>query len=277
MENLINKILVFIGDASPWAFLLLGVFVLGQVYLLRRQKRWYQTVLDRRVSVVAPIRTPDLKHHVVQGTAWLTESARGANTAALSYAAFEFRLAIERLAVHYWAELLGRKLEENDLRDIKSFKRIERRIRGLGGHQMKINGHFEFMRVVLGLLKINVRLLTPNLGQLSKHWGKCSELCHIGWSLACGDSKFRTDAFITLEKIQGSLANQAGSLVTWPIIHDAAFADLRNRFVSGLADPGDVRAYLEKTGAWASVEYKDGRAPEFAGEAIPPREPEESA
>ena len=228
------------------------------------------------MSEVALARTPDLKHHVIQGTAWLRESAGGANTAALSYAAFELRLAIERLAVHYWAELLGRKLEEHDLRDIESFKLIERRIYELGGHQKEINGHFEFMRVVLGLLKINGSLVTPNLRQLSKHWDECSELCHIGWSLACGNSQLRTDAFATLKEIQDSLTNQVTGLVTWPTVHDGAFADLRNRFVSGLANCDDVRAYLERIGVWARVEYKDGRASQFVGEPIPPSEPREA-
>ena len=72
---------------------------------------------------------PGLAHHVRQGVAWLSASGEGENTAALSYAAFELRFAVERLAVHYWATLLDRKPEEQDLREIESFKRIERRRR----------------------------------------------------------------------------------------------------------------------------------------------------
>lgn len=68
----------------------------------------------------------DLLHHIQQGSFWLNESAQGDNTAALSYAALEFRFAIERLAVHYWANLLGRKPESDDFKDIESFKRAER-------------------------------------------------------------------------------------------------------------------------------------------------------
>jgi hypothetical protein len=74
-------------------------------------------------------------------------SGQGANPVALSYAAFEFRLAIERLGIHYWGELLSRPLEEKDIRS--SFKKIEKRIYALAGHQKEIDGHFEFMRVVL--------------------------------------------------------------------------------------------------------------------------------
>jgi hypothetical protein len=76
---------------------------------------------------------PDLAHHVRQAVAWLAASAEGENTAALSYAAFELRFAVERLGIHYWAALLDRKVEEQDLLDIESFKRVERRIYELGG------------------------------------------------------------------------------------------------------------------------------------------------
>jgi len=67
---------------------------------------------------------PKLAHHVRQGVAWLSANGAGDNTAALSYAASELRTAVERLAVHFWATLLDRKPEEQDLREIESFKRV---------------------------------------------------------------------------------------------------------------------------------------------------------
>ena len=68
---------------------------------------------------------PELAHNVRQGVAWVSASGEGENTAALSYAAFKLRFAVERLAVHYWATLLDHKTEEQDLREIESFKRVE--------------------------------------------------------------------------------------------------------------------------------------------------------
>jgi hypothetical protein len=65
---------------------------------------------------LASLRTPDLRHHVAQGSAWLAQSEEGTSTVALSYAAFEFRLAIERLGILYWAQLLDRPLEEQEIR-----------------------------------------------------------------------------------------------------------------------------------------------------------------
>ncbi|HXL79269.1 MAG TPA: hypothetical protein VN951_00210 [Pyrinomonadaceae bacterium] len=219
----------------------------------------------------ALIRTADLKHHVTQASAWLAQSSGGANSVALSYAAFEFRLAIERLGIYYWAELLSRPLQEKDIGDLTSFKRIENRIYELGGHQKEIDGHFEFIRVLLALLKIDRKIPTPKLGQLSKYWHKCSEFCHIGWSLASGDSQLVAKSYADLKAIEALLIEQVSDLTGWPRIADSSFVDLKVRFINGLANAGDVQRYLEERGAWTRVRYNDGRPSEFVGEPIPPK------
>lgn len=211
----------------------------------------------------------DLAHHVRQGIVWLSASADGENTAALSYAAFELRFAIERLAVHYWRALLNRKLEEHDLRDIGSFKRIEHRIYELAGHQKEIDGHFEFMRIVLRAIKIDAALHTPKIGALARHWHECSELCHIGWPLACSDPEVRRVALTNLTQISELLSAQVSSL-GWPVLQDATFADLRNRFIAGEVSSEDVLAHFQRTGLWARAEFPDGRPAQFVGEAVAP-------
>ena len=70
-------------------------------------------------------RRPELAHHVRQGVAWMSATGEGENTAALSYAAFELRFAVEGRAARYWATLLDRKPEKQDLREIESYKRVE--------------------------------------------------------------------------------------------------------------------------------------------------------
>ena len=174
---------------------------------------------------------PDLAHHVSQALVWLSACAEGENTAALSYAAFELRFAIERIAVHYWATLLDRKPEEHDLRDIHSLKRVEHRIYELAGHQGEIDGHFEFMRVVLDAMKIDMPLHTPKIGKLSKYWHKCSEFCHIAWPLSCAVPEARKIAFTTLTEISEALGVHVNSL-GWPVLKDVAFTDLRNKFLA---------------------------------------------
>jgi hypothetical protein len=211
----------------------------------------------------------DLSHHIAQGIAWLARSAEGEETAALSYAALEFRFGIERLAVHYWASLLNRKPEADDLRDISSFKRIEKRIYELAGHQKEIDGHFEFMRIVLGALSIDASLLTPPIGRLSSYWHDCSKLCHVGWPLACSAPEVRKVAFASLTAIAEALSAQAASM-GWPVLQDAAFVELRNRFVGGDASREDILAYIQHTGLWARAEYPDGKAPHFVGKPVAP-------
>jgi hypothetical protein len=228
------------------------------------------------MPTVALIRSHDLPHHVAQGVMWIENSGGGANTVALSYAAFEFRLAIERLALQLWAELSTGIGEEIDFSDIRSFKRIEKRIYELGGHQKEINRHFEFMADLLTLLKIPATLVTPDIGKLSRYWHDCSELCHVGWSLACGDPKVVLSAVEALVEIRDFLLAQMRGWVTWPMARDEEFRKLRDSFVSGQANADHLRAYLEKVGVWARVEFKDGRPPQFVGEAIPPSKTPES-
>jgi hypothetical protein len=205
--------------------------------------------------------------------AWLAASAAGENTAALSYAALELRFAIERLGVHYWRVLLERKLEEQDLRDISSFKRVEQRIYELTGHQKEINGHFDFMRIVLGSMKIDMPFHTPQIGELSKYWHLCSELCHIAWPLSCSVPEARSTAFTNLTVISQSLFTHINSL-GWPILQDVAFAELRNRFIAGKASSDDVFAYVRKTGLWAKAEFLDGKPAQFVGDPVAPSMPE---
>lgn len=212
---------------------------------------------------------PGLEHHVRQGIAWLEVSNEGESTAALSYAAFELRFAVERLAVHYWASLLNRKPEENDLRDIESFKRVERRIYELAGHQKEIDGHFEFMRIVLSALKIDMPFHTPRISDLSKYWHECSELCHIAWPLSCTVPEHRKTVFTNLSEISQTLSVQIGS-IGWPVLNDAAFTELRNKFIAGKVLPSDVVAHIQRTGIWARATFPDGRPSQFVGEPVPP-------
>jgi hypothetical protein len=212
---------------------------------------------------------PALEHHVRQGVAWLSSSAEGENTASLSYAAFELRFAVERLAIQYWAALLGRSPEEQDLRDIESFKRVERRIYELAGHQRTIDLHFAFMRVIFDAMKIDMPFQTPKIGELSKFWHCCSELCHIAWPLSSSVPEIRKTAFTALTEIAKTLAGHVQSLGR-PVLKDATFTELRNRFVAGEATPDDVLAYVKRSGVWARAEFTDGTAPQFVGEPVPP-------
>ena len=127
------------------------------------------------------------------------------------------------------------------------------------------------MRVVLGAMKIDVPLHTPKIGTLKRYWHECSELCHIAWPLSSSVLELRKASFSALTKIADSLSAHVQSL-GWPVLKDAAFADLRNRFIAGQATSEDVLAHVQRTGLWARAEFPDGRESQFVGEAVPPVE-----
>lgn len=207
------------------------------------------------------------RRHVAMGQRWLIESQHGQNTAALAYAALEFRFAIEALAVRYQMVLEGG--ERSGLKELSSFKSVEKRIYALAGHQLQINKQFEFMRVVLEALKIPRRLITPKIGKLSKQWHACSERCHIGWVPTSEDPKVREETFQALSVIARELEENVDSL-GWPDVADPDFRSIRERFMAGRATTDDVVAHIKRTGAWARETFNDGRPARFVGTPIEP-------
>ena len=219
---------------------------------------------------VVSVRETDLGHHLEQAKAWLSLSDNGKNTSYLSYAAFELRLATERLVLQYWADLHPNGIQENDIRDMRSFKGIEARIYELGGNQKEINALFAFYAILMKLLQVPSQIVAPDIGQLKRHWHDCSELCHIAWSIASSDPDIQVEQYSLMSQIEAELQQYRNSIVGWPHISDTAFSELKDRFVSGLADEKDVRAFLEKSGAWAKITPSGGGSSSFVGKAIPP-------
>ncbi len=214
----------------------------------------------------------DIYHHITQGSTWLQKSAHGMNTAILAYAAFELRLAIERLAIHYWVQLLGRKLEEKDLSVMESFKRVENQIYELAGHQKEINKTVDFMNVVMETLEIPIDLQPPNIGLLSNSWRTCSQFCHISWTLHSTNApEIQQNSFKQLQNIRDSLQFQAESITRWPRIRDPDFDNLRKRYIAGEAGSNDIREFLCTRGSWARYEPTNGDKKKFTGRAIPPK------
>lgn len=209
-----------------------------------------------------------LDHHVQQGAAWLLASELGTKTAALSYAALEFRFAIERLAIHYWRQLLDRTLTDDELEALGSFKAVERRIYDLAGHQLEINRHFDFMQIVLSAMSIPTPLHTPNIGLLSRHWHICSDLCHVGWPLASKIEELRTEMYTRMSEVSETLKKYVESL-GWPIIKDDSFNAIRAEYVAGRIDSAAVLAHLHNIGVWAAYKPPGESNLQFVGTPIP--------
>lgn len=233
----------------------------------------------RRRGIVVPLslkRQPELNYHFEEGISWLKVSNGGKNTTALSYAAFEFRLSIERVVLQYWSALAPGGAEEITFQSIKSYKSIEKQIFQIAGHQKEINATFEFFRLVNEALKIPWKMPTPDIGRFSSCWHSCSELCHIAWSLASGNQEAVSKAYGTLLKIQYFLKEHVEAGGAWAIVKDLSFGDLQNDFIAGRASDDDVLNYLKKVGVYA-VEERQGKARQFIGEAIPPTSNDSSA
>jgi hypothetical protein len=221
----------------------------------------------------APIlmqRSVELKHHFNQACSWMMLSESGKKTAAMGYAAFEFRLCIERIAYQYWRELLGNSLTEKDLADLKSFKSMENRIYGLAGHQQAIDRHFDFGRELLRVLCVDQRISTPKFGVLSRHWHTCSELCHLSWTLVSADASVASDVFGELRAVEDCLGELLASPASWPQFSDPEFLALRDRYIKGAASSRDIDAYAKSKGVYAVYRPNDGSAPKFVGVPVPP-------
>lgn len=218
---------------------------------------------------IANLYQPDLKQRIQQGIAWLERSSMGAKTTALSYAALELRYAIEQLALGHWYELIGRKITPENEGDVDSYKGLEARIRKIAGHQLAIDRHFEFTRIMMGELKIPMPLHTPQLGKLKTHWHTCSKICHLGWPLSSNRPGVATTTYRELCDVAETLKQHHDSL-GWPVISDPAFVELRRRFIDGHATTDDIVALMRKVGVHAQVVFPDGRPVRMLGEAVPP-------
>lgn len=215
-------------------------------------------------------RRVDLSYHLAEAKAWLDTVAAPTDSTAIAYAAFELRLAIERIGLEYYRRIRGNVLDESDLSTLASFKRMENRIYELEGHQQVLDAKLEFMSIVMRAMQAPVVLARPNLGRLSRHWHECSDLCHVTWTLsAATNPQLTLQSKEQLVTIHAYILSLTESLVSWPVIHDPAFAALRDEFVAGRATESDVMAYLKKVGIWARL-MRPGQPSEFVGTAIPP-------
>ena len=225
--------------------------------------------VGRHMESIIPIRTLELGHHLLQAGVWLSKSEEGVNTSYLSYAAFELRLATERLALQYWAALQPDGIPEKNFKDLKSFKGIENRIYELGGHQKEIDALFSFHAIVLEMIGIHPPI-TPNVGRLKKHWHACSELCHVAWSVVSGNPDVQKETYVLLVEVCEELGGFISGAVGWPYVKNAAFFELKERFIAGKASSDDVRSYVKKIGAWAKFIPNNGGPAFFVGKPVPP-------
>jgi hypothetical protein len=201
-----------------------------------------------------------LDHHLSQACAWLDLSDSGNHSVPLSYAAFEFRLAIERLTFELLFFIRSQQLDADDKKSMKSFKNMEKRIHEFAGHQQQMDITINFINIVFNEAGSSINIAKIALGTLHTHWSECSDLCHFTWNLlVCGpDVAIRGEAYKQLTVIRDFLKTNLSSIVTWPRIHEPWFADLQNSYVRGEATEEVVRSHLRQTGVRIAVLSPDG-------------------
>ncbi len=226
------------------------------------------TVID---SPLSEGRDVSVHYHIAEGTRWLEGARERVSTTRLAYAAFEYRLAIERIVFEYFYRLKGSEFSAEDWRAVSTYARLERRIYDLAGHQRDIDRHIAFFSTVLDAMKVPLTLARPNFGRLKRAWHDCSELCHLPWTLASQAPDAFTAALSEIAEVGEYLVELMKDTIAWPAMGQDAtyFADLRRRFLAGEAMEDDVRASLAQTGVWGRLVVKDGTA-SFVGETIPP-------
>lgn len=215
-------------------------------------------------------RSLDLGHHLSQAKAWLGASGGGAHSAAISYAAFEVRLAAERICLQYYVKIVGSKEVKGKPGDMR-FRRMKEKIYATAGHQGEIDKQFEFMRAMFRVLGIEIAAPTPNLGRLSAIWNDCSEACHVFWNVGSTTNSLPPEyrPHDDLASYVEELEQFASATATWMRIQDAEFETLRLQHANGTLSDEDLRDALAERGAFAAV-TRDGKT-QVAGKPIAPK------
>ena len=113
-------------------------------------------------------RSRQIGYHCAEAELWLVASNSGVNTTPLSYAAFELRLEIERIAVELLLRLQGGRLLPEDVHSLGTFRRLEDRIYELAGHQRAIDRKVDFINLMLAALQLEQRVQRIHVGELEE-------------------------------------------------------------------------------------------------------------
>jgi len=218
-------------------------------------------------------RSRQIGYHCAEAELWLAASNGGINTTPLSYAAFELRLEIERIAVEILIRIRGDRLLPEDVQSLGTFRRLEDRIYELAGHQRLIDRKVEFINLMLAALQLDQRMQRIHVGELKEAWHDCSKLCHIEWSLIADSpiaAAVAEEAFGVISEIQGRVRTIVDEGVSWFKLADASFAELQSRYAEGEVDDEYVRTWFSERGLWARITEPSGTS-KFVGVPIPPQ------
>ena len=229
------------------------------------------------VDTISLDRNIEMSHFISQARGWLGKSEEGKHSVAISYAAFEIRLAVERICMQYYVKLVGAKEAKENPNDLGSFKKMKAKIFSVAGHQKEINNQFKFTRCLFKVLNIKAVVPTPDLGRLSAIWHDCSEACHIFWNVAEA-TEYEQGAynpFLDLVAYADELEQIANSTIAWLTSINPQMQEIMEK-LEGVEDCEKlIREHFSKEGLWAKYVPADGSLGYFVGEFIPGQEESE--
>ncbi|MBI5256201.1 MAG: hypothetical protein HY855_06870 [Burkholderiales bacterium] len=201
----------------------------------------------------------DRGDHIKRASAWLEVANGGVNMAAITYAALELRFGIERLAVEYLHAFSGRpaSINDEDWKVMRSHSNVVNEIFRLAGKQPEIDRAFDFMRAFLEVGGIDLELITPNVGQLKRHWQECSEALHFAAPMISEVPVVQAAAMKSMMEIaeeMKTLVRSAG----WPNLAHPQIIAIRDQFVSGAITLQNARAALVATGLLSGLRVELG-------------------
>jgi hypothetical protein len=241
------------SNVTPFSILARGVTTCGNLEF-RMTDKFLQNVnyhLDRSAA---------LDFHYQQGLLWLSASIQGKHSTPIAYSAFEFRLALERIAFELLLRIEGGESPQALIEASRSFKRLEKKIYELGGHQRELDRKIAFSNILLRLSGASFQLGMIDVGTLSRLWHECSELCHINFTLAASASKheFGAACYEVLSETEQYLRGASKSLIGWPRSQEPWFVKLEREYIEGTIDDGVVEAKLGAISVWGLYTAPDG-------------------
>lgn len=202
-------------------------------------------------------------YHYDEGYKWLLLARNGSVIDPLVYCAFEFRLALERVAFELLAQIRGSNFDTSDLNSSNKIKNIQNRIYHLEGNQLRLDRKLLFLRILIEQAGYkNFPIAAIKLSLLKKHWEFCSRYCHLQLNLnhTWGDTAFVERCVDGLKKIEIFLKQILDNLILWPQWTDDHWInDLLNKFVESDFDDTNLKTELAKRGVWGKLIGPDGK------------------
>ena len=204
-------------------------------------------------------------YHFAQGKQWLDIVRNKDENIPLSYCAFEFRIALERVAFELLKEIRGTAFDEADKKASKKLKNIHNRIHHLEGHQRQLDKKCDFLKILIEAAGYkDFPLAKVNLSMLIKYWDFCSTYCHLQYNLASswGNQSFVDKCFEGLCEIEKFLEDiVTRDIILWPRWTDDVWInDLLNRYIEGKINNTELVIELKNRGVWGKIEKPDGSA-----------------